>query len=152
MKANSADQNSSHRRPSQRCSFYRTSLLKNIFLASCWILQIRIAGSFTPSLSRSHASIPMASIRSRSESTTQVPATTIDSPSGSMSNFERRMKKLVQTTPKTKTVPQNMPENIQTVETLEEFKNVICSNKDDKLIVVRFYAPWCKVRNRNIQL
>lgn len=33
---------------------------------------------------------------------------------------------------------------MQTVETLEEFKKVICSNKDDKLIVVRFYAPWCK--------
>jgi thiol:disulfide interchange protein len=94
----------------------------------------------------------MASIRSGSESTIRVQATTIDSPSGSMSDFERRMKKLVQTTPKTKTLSKNMPENIQTVETLEEFKKVICSNKDDKLIVVRFYAPWCKVRKRNIQL
>lgn len=151
MKANAANQNSSRRRQSQRCSFYRTSLLKIFFLANCCILQFRIASSFTPSSSRSHASIPMASIRSGSESTIRVQATTIDSPSGSMSDFERRMKKLVQTTPKTKTLSKNMPENIQTVETLEEFKKVICSNKDDKLIVVRFYAPWCKVRKRNIQ-
>ena len=31
------------------------------------------------------------------------------------------------------------------LETLEEYKNIVGGNKD-KLIVVRFYAPWCKVR------
>jgi thiol:disulfide interchange protein len=58
------------------------------------------------------------------------------------------MKNLVQINQKTKPLSNNMPSNMQKVETLEEYKKVICSNKDDKLIVVRFYAPWCKVSKK----
>jgi thiol:disulfide interchange protein len=139
MKANSAG---------QRCSFYITPLLKIIFVASCCILHIQIVSSFTPSLSRYHTSSPKVSVPSGSRSTIQFHATTIDSPSGSMSDFQRRMKNLVQINQKTKPLSKNMPSNMQTVETLEEYKKVICSNKDGKLIVVRFYAPWCKVSKK----
>jgi len=33
------------------------------------------------------------------------------------------------------------------IETLQEYKNIVGGNTD-KLVVVRFYAPWCKVRHR----
>lgn len=37
----------------------------------------------------------------------------------------------------------NVPKNLMKIDTLEEYKNVIGENRE-KLIVVRFYAPWCK--------
>jgi hypothetical protein len=64
-----------------------------------------------------------------------------------MSPFQKRM--LERMNPTTKKKPlvrnKNIPENLMNIETLEEYKNIVGGNKD-KLIVVRFYAPWCKVR------
>jgi len=37
----------------------------------------------------------------------------------------------------------NKPDNLYVVETLEEYKKLVGGNQ--KLVVVRFYAPWCKV-------
>lgn len=78
-------------------------------------------------------------------------ATTFDSPpSSEMSDFQRRMRKLINSSSdkKKKSMQQsnnkNAPKNLMRVDTLEEYKNVISGNRD-KLIVVRFYAPWCKV-------
>jgi len=36
---------------------------------------------------------------------------------------------------------QSLPSNLVQVETLEEYKEVVSSNS---LVVVRFYAPWCR--------
>lgn len=74
----------------------------------------------------------------------RIQSSTIDSPSGRMSDFQERMKKIVQSTQKNKSLPSFSPGNVLHVSTLEEYKKVIGTNKDEKLIVVRFYAPWCK--------
>ena len=34
--------------------------------------------------------------------------------------------------------------NIVTIRTLEDYRHVL-KNKEEKIIVVRFYAEWCKV-------
>ena len=56
------------------------------------------------------------------------------------SDFRRRMKSLV----KRRQQNDAKPTNIRTANTLVEYKNVLDENKD-KIVVVRFYATWCKV-------
>jgi thiol-disulfide isomerase/thioredoxin len=75
-------------------------------------------------------------------------ALSFDNPPSEMSDFQKRMRNLVSTPPSRvgKRRPrrnENVPDNLLVIDTLEEFKNVIQGN-DDKIIVVRFYAPWCK--------
>lgn len=74
-----------------------------------------------------------------------LPATAFDSPPSEMSDFQRRMKKLITDKKKKKNLQsnKNAPKNLMRIDTLEEYKNVISGNRE-KLIVVRFYAPWCK--------
>lgn len=77
-------------------------------------------------------------------------------PSNEMSDFEKRMRRLVQsnsrTTGSAPTRKRQMgstargrrrPSNFKTAETLKEYKHVVGDEKD-RLVVVRFYAPWCK--------
>ena len=56
------------------------------------------------------------------------------------SDFRRRMKSLV----KRRQENDAKPTNVRTANTLVEYKNVLDENKD-KIVVVRFYATWCKV-------
>lgn len=80
--------------------------------------------------------------------TFDVSATAFDSPpSSEMSDFQRRMRNLInsKSDKKKKSLQrnQNAPKNLMRIDTLEEYKHVISGNRD-QLIVVRFYAPWCK--------
>ena len=56
------------------------------------------------------------------------------------SDFRRRMRSLV----KRRQQNDGKPTNIRTANTLVEYKNVLDENRD-KIVVVRFYATWCKV-------
>lgn len=68
-----------------------------------------------------------------------------------MSDFQRRMRRLVtETDDKEKARKSSKrnngrgrPPNFKVIDTLDEYSNVIGKNQN-KLIVVRFYAPWCK--------
>jgi len=68
-----------------------------------------------------------------------------------MSDFQRRMRRLVTETDEKKKAKKSpkqnsgrgRPPNFKVIDTLDEYKNVIGKNQN-KLIVVRFYAPWCK--------
>ena len=69
------------------------------------------------------------------------------SPSNEMSDFQRRMRKLVQRDNKKAErngKPAGSPPNFHVVRTLEEYKRVVGDEKE-KIVAVRFYAPWCKV-------
>lgn len=93
----------------------------------------------------------------QSTSTSTIALATLDSPPSSsaseMSSFQKRM--LERMNPTKKKTPmqtnRNIPANLMKIETLQEYKNVVGGNTD-KLIVVRFYAPWCKVRHLLLQL
>jgi len=107
----------------------------------------------SPSLSpfgiqTSSARISTATTKSTTTTTTTTfaAASTLDSPpSSEMSSFQKRMLQRMNPTTKKKTPirNKNIPDNLMKLETLEEYKNIVGGNKD-KLIVVRFYAPWCK--------
>ena len=63
--------------------------------------------------------------------------------------FEDRMRTLVQPRRSRPTKQQTrsndkMPANLQIVNTLEEYK-VAVGDEKERLVVVRFFAPWCKV-------
>ena len=72
--------------------------------------------------------------------TTSVDASVTTQQNNPSSDFRRRMKSLV----KRRQQNDAKPTNIRTANTLIEYKNVLDENKD-KIIVVRFYATWCKV-------
>jgi thiol-disulfide isomerase/thioredoxin len=68
-----------------------------------------------------------------------------------MSDFQERMRKLVtggsgsrqSDGSTTTTSATRRPRNVQEVQTLQEYRRVV-SDEADKLVVVRFYATWCK--------
>lgn len=77
---------------------------------------------------------------------------TFDKPQSSeMSDFQSRMRRLVTETDERKKTQKSTkrnngrgrPPNFQIIDTLEDYKKVIGVDQE-KLIVVRFYAPWCK--------
>lgn len=78
-------------------------------------------------------------------------ATLDNSPSSSsyeMSSFAERMKNLItKDAQREKRKKQSKligaPKNLLRLTTLEEFKKVV-GNEKDKIVVVRWYAPWCK--------
>jgi thioredoxin-like negative regulator of GroEL len=45
---------------------------------------------------------------------------------------------------KTRQTPSNLPSNVKMVTSLQEYKKVV-GEETEKLVVARFYAPWCKV-------
>ena len=67
-------------------------------------------------------------------------STTTTQKNNPSSDFRRRMKSLV----KRRQQNDAKPTNIRTANTLVEYKNVLDENRD-KIVVVRFYATWCKV-------
>ena len=73
-----------------------------------------------------------------------------NSSSSRMTDFQKRMKGLVKrnggATSSRRAVGQratDKPTNLKTVNTLEEYKAVLDENKG-KMVVVRFFATWCK--------
>ena len=58
-----------------------------------------------------------------------------------MRNIVQGQRKTVPVTKK----PSNMPENIQIATSLDEYKQIVGGERE-RIVVVRFYAPWCKVR------
>jgi thiol:disulfide interchange protein len=45
---------------------------------------------------------------------------------------------------KTKQRTSNLPTNVKLVTSLQEYKQVV-GEETEKLVVARFYAPWCQV-------
>jgi thiol-disulfide isomerase/thioredoxin len=68
-------------------------------------------------------------------------------------SFERRMRDLVlggkdvvrrsSTVAPTATNTRKLPSNVLTVESLQDYKKVV-ADEPEKMVAVRFYAPWCK--------
>ena len=60
-------------------------------------------------------------------------------------DFRRRMKNLVKRNNQQQSSNNDKPSNIVSAFTLEEYKDVL-DKYSDKIVVVRFFATWCKVR------
>lgn len=74
----------------------------------------------------------------------------MEAPPAKVSDFQRRMRNLVIGRRKTKKADTKLkntgssrPTNIMVVDTLEDYKSVVGDEKD-QIVVVRFYATWCK--------
>eukprot|EP00978_Attheya_sp_CCMP212_P016282 scaffold42485_cov50-Attheya_sp.AAC.13 len=75
------------------------------------------------------------------------------SPSRQMSDFQRRMLNIIGNEPNSpyrtekgkspKQPSSQKPKNVEQVLTLQDYKSVV-GDETEKLVVVRFYAPWCK--------
>lgn len=65
-------------------------------------------------------------------------------------SFEDRMRNAVlggrSKEPSAASKAAKLPENIKVASTLDEYKNIVGGERE-RLVVVRFYAPWCKVRH-----
>jgi hypothetical protein len=100
------------------------------------------------------SSVPVDPPFRRNLSSRQV--SNVMAPREEVSTFEQRMRNLVTRGNAQKTVKRQKkdiahgtrPGNVKVVTTLEEYKEHIGGEKD-KLIVVRFYATWCKVRKEH---
>lgn len=42
------------------------------------------------------------------------------------------------------------PKNLKRLSTMDEFKKIVGDEKE-KIVVVRWYAPWCKVRYKRTE-
>jgi thiol-disulfide isomerase/thioredoxin len=103
----------------------------------------------------SHAFAPTttSSIRNRfsqisnrelSTITTSAAATLDNSQSYEMSSFAKRMKNIIKKdAQKSQKRMKGAPKNLMRLKTLEDFKKVV-GGKKDQIVVVRWYAPWCK--------
>lgn len=69
---------------------------------------------------------------------------TFDKPRSREDSFERRMRNLVQKdVQKPRSRNSKVPKNLKQVKTLQDYKKVV-GDERERLVVVRFYAPWCK--------
>ncbi len=136
-------------------------LLFTIVLTLSW----RSTGAFTPSC---HSINTFATSRQQHQQQPQQPqpqtsrnriitsAATLNGPPSSyeMSDFARRMKNIISKENKRKPPGSNVnaaPKNLMRIKTLSEFKKIVGDEKE-KLVVVRWYAPWCKVRKEKESL
>jgi hypothetical protein len=76
------------------------------------------------------------------------------SASTSVSSFERRMREIVlgKSRPSSKSLVDSLPEaplplpsNVHLVQTLADYKKLV-GEETSRMVVVRFYASWCRVR------
>lgn len=79
---------------------------------------------------------------------TQLAVSTFNAPKEQeMSDFQRRMRKVLnherKNVIKKKKTQSKVPSNLLHVKNLDEYKRVVGGTKD-RIVVVRFYAPWCK--------
>ena len=155
----SSNSNSHQNKPmriSNQCSFLYLVILATSMLSmistlpsaeSFCITQPTTIRSSTQSASSTIFSKPTTNFKT--QSTSSIASVTIDSPPSSsaseMSSFQKRMLERMNPTKKKPPMNRNIPANLMKIETLLEYKKVVGGNTD-KLIVVRFYAPWCKVR------
>ena len=62
--------------------------------------------------------------------------------------FERRMRDMLLKDElkkkKPRTATSNLPKNVKMITSLDEYKQVVGGERE-KIVVARFYAPWCKV-------
>lgn len=78
-------------------------------------------------------------------STSRQYATTVEHPPPDTSDFAKRMRSIALPPPpkkKPKTVG-GRPSNVIEVTTLEDYKEVV-ADETNKIVAVRFYAPWCR--------
>lgn len=71
--------------------------------------------------------------------------------------FEQRMRRLLRndshngtsssSSSSVKDLNAILPENLMVVDTLSQYK-IAVGDENEKIVVVRFFAPWCKVRTR----
>lgn len=63
----------------------------------------------------------------------------------SSTDFQKRMRGLVSGRRRGNNVENKKPSNLVTANTLEEYKDALLSAQgEERLVVVRFYATWCK--------
>lgn len=82
-----------------------------------------------------------------------------EAPPAGVDSFERRMRDMVlgnqqqkrETTTTRKPPSRRLPPNVQVVESLQQYKTVVADEKE-RVVAVRFYAPWCKVRLDDAEL
>lgn len=132
-----------HRKPSRR-----NRALAIIFVATSIIMKQQPATvtAFAPSPRiSSQQRQPISPVPSRPVPTSLL-LSTFDNPPSEMSEFQKRMRRIVTTPARRKNGDEKKlskaPKNLKIVKTLDDYKKII--GKTDKLVVVRFYAPWCK--------
>jgi len=58
--------------------------------------------------------------------------------------FEERMRNVVLgNRKKKKDIANKLPENVEIIRTVDDYKRIVVDEKD-RIVVVRFFAPWCK--------
>ena len=120
------------------------SIINLLMICSFFALQIPTVAAFAFTSTTFAKGTTKSSRTKTEEAKFQLAASTFDSPPSEMSDFQRRMRKLAIPGKKPRR-QKNLPKNFRVVTNLEDYKRIIGGNKD-KLIIVRFYAPWCKVR------
>ena len=139
-------------------------VLCSVFMCSC-ICKRSNAFSISPPSTHQSRSLPSSSLfnthsqpqRYSSRRTRFYMSAILEPPSQSspasayrMSDFQQRMKGIVKRNGGRKMVGTSRsaaerPANLRTVHTLEEYKDALDASSG-KMVVVRFFATWCKVR------
>lgn len=112
------------------------------------LLSISRIHGFSPTLtSKRHQRNCNAQISSRGPvyySSLQTSLGYIDNTMDRPSDFAKRMRSNVTPTKVPKKVSPGRPNNVVEVVTLQDYKTIVADEKD-QMVVVRFYAPWCRV-------
>lgn len=118
-----------------------------IFFIAGILSLLSLSLSFTPTLSSTFRN--RQTTLSNSFAPTLPYSSVPDEESSIRSNFDKRMRDLV-FGKKERLAPSprrrsggKRPENIRTVESLQEYKAVV-ANEKERIVVVRFFATWCK--------
>lgn len=119
----------------------------NIYQAEAFVLSQPFSSQHCSITGDRRIASPLSPMTSGPLSPLQASAT-FDNPQSTedreMSNFEKRMRKIAQ---RDMRVPRRrnskVPRNLKQVRTLHEYKDVVGGERN-RLVVVRFYAPWCK--------
>lgn len=127
----------------------RHLLYASLSILYVFLYHVPTAHSFSSSsCCRQHPSTTPFHQRTMYRDNSALLVATIDiSSSNEMSDFQRRMRRLVQQDDKKRarssSRPTGSPPNFHVVRTLEEYKHVVGDEKE-KIVAVRFFAPWCK--------
>lgn len=109
----------------------------------------KLFSKIVTSSSRQSSKIFMISVAERTmESSQPHQSESIRDASPRLSDFQKRMKGLMKRNGNAQKQETDKPSNLRTVHTLLDYKNQLEENSD-KIVVVRFFATWCKVRSVN---
>jgi len=107
------------------------------------LLAIRISLAFTPSIITQHRTNNARSTMPHFGAATLEAGSSFE-----MSSFANRMKNIIkkdaQKADEMKAQKAGLPTNVVRLSTLSDFKKVVVDENKDKIVVVRWYAPWCK--------